>query len=137
MGIIYEDLEVEGYAARLLPDGTLTGTDSATTSNFGGYVAACECGWRGSSHPPTQEGRVEAEEEWDLQHASPLLQVAIPGHVRDAIAAVRREIAELASERPAAAITAVAEIGRWALVLTKQLDPPSRARSQGRFGLGL
>ena len=138
MGIIYEDLEDhEGYAARLRPDDTLAGTYSAATRDFVGYVAACACGWRGSSHPPSDEGRVEAEEAWDAQHAGPLLRVAVPAHVRAAMAAVRREIGELAGERPAAAMTALAEIGRWALTLTKQLDRPCPARPKGRSGLGL
>jgi hypothetical protein len=136
MGIVYEGLEDhEGFAAHLLHDGTITGTYSAATREFTSYVAACSCGWKGSSHPATQEGRMEAEEAWDAQHASPLLRVAIPSKVRQAIAAARQEIAELARCRPEAATTALAEVGRWALSLTKELD--RQAPRRDRSGLGL
>jgi hypothetical protein len=138
VGIIYEDLEDhEGYAARLLRDGTITGTYGAMTRDFVGYVAACACGWNGPSHPPTEEGRVAAEEAWDTEHASPLLRVAIPAHVRDAIAAVRGDISELASERPVAAMTALAELGSWALTLTREARRENPAKGPARSGLSL
>ncbi len=54
MGAIYDDLEGhEGFAARRLPDGTLTATWTAATASFSSYVAACGCGWKGGEDPPT------------------------------------------------------------------------------------
>jgi hypothetical protein len=49
MGLILDDLyDHEGYAARRLPDGTLTGTWTYATREFSAYVAACGCGWHGT-----------------------------------------------------------------------------------------
>ncbi len=48
MGTTLDDLyEHEGYAARKLPDGTLTGTWSAATKEFLAFVPACSCSLRG------------------------------------------------------------------------------------------
>ena len=62
MGMIFEDLEDhEGYAARRLPDGTLTSTWTQDTAAFDAYVGACTCGWTGTDqHPPTEAGRTAA-----------------------------------------------------------------------------
>ncbi len=57
MGATYDDLDGhEGYAARRLPDGTLTSSWTAATAAFSSYVAKCECGWSGGDHAPTDEG---------------------------------------------------------------------------------
>jgi hypothetical protein len=74
MGILRDDLDDhEGYATRRRPDGTLTTVWSAATRQFTGYVAGCECGWRGSvDHPPTEDGQAAAEADWD-QHADQML----------------------------------------------------------------
>jgi hypothetical protein len=76
MGVVIEGLwDHEGYAARRLPDGTLTGTWTYATREFDAYVAACGCGWRGTGeHPPTEQGEEFAVDQWDAEHATPLLQ---------------------------------------------------------------
>src|SRR4029453_9152391 len=58
MGVVREGLDDhEGYAARKLEDGTLTGTWTAATAAFTAYVASCACGWTATAeHPPTQAG---------------------------------------------------------------------------------
>jgi hypothetical protein len=76
MGRFIEDLwDHEGYAARRLPDGTLTDTWTYATREFTAYVPACGCGWRADrEHPPTEDGEQAALEQWDTEHATPLLQ---------------------------------------------------------------
>lgn len=77
----------EGYAARLLPNGTETGTWTYETREFCGYRAHCECGWRGAIvHPATDAGEEAAEEDWDHYHLRPLIKQeahrhAVPGDV--------------------------------------------------------
>jgi hypothetical protein len=75
MGTFIEDLwDHEGYAARRLPDGTLTGTWTAATDAFTAYVPACGCGWHGNrEHPPTEAGEEAAIDQWRTEHATPLL----------------------------------------------------------------
>jgi hypothetical protein len=75
MGVVSEDLEDhEGYAARRLPDGTLTGTWTQATREFDGYVAACGCGWRGDvDYLPSETGEACAIDQWHAEHAEPLL----------------------------------------------------------------
>jgi hypothetical protein len=75
MGLLLDDLDDhEGYAARRLPDGSLTGTWTAATAAFTGYVACCGCGWHASTqHPPTQGGEEAAEEQWLAEHGQPQL----------------------------------------------------------------
>ena len=74
MGVVIEDLwDHEGYAARRLPDGTLTGTWTQV-GGFDAYVAACGCGWRGTvGYPPTDIGEELAVDHWRLEHAEPLM----------------------------------------------------------------
>jgi hypothetical protein len=71
----------EGYAAQVLDDGALTGTHSADTAArmIGQVVAACDCGWTGTTRYPTREEFDEdAEElalaEWEHAHARPVLE---------------------------------------------------------------
>jgi hypothetical protein len=75
MGVVIEGLwDHEGYGARRLPDGTLTGTWTYATREFTAFVAACGCGWRGNiDHPPTDAGEELAIDQWDAEHATPLL----------------------------------------------------------------
>jgi hypothetical protein len=76
VGRFIEDLwDHEGYAARRLPDGTLTGTWTWATREFTAYVPACGCGWRaGREHPPTEDGEQAALAQWEAEHVEPLLQ---------------------------------------------------------------
>lgn len=85
MGIIYcgpyadliDSYSHEGYAARKLPSGKLTGTWTPETREFLGYVAKCGCGWTGGTlHPPTDEGEEAAGDEWDREHLQPLINEA-------------------------------------------------------------
>jgi hypothetical protein len=75
VGLLLDDLyDHEGYAARRLPDGQLTGTWTAATAAFTGYVASCGCGWHASTqHPPTDDGEEAALDAWVAEHATPLL----------------------------------------------------------------
>ena len=75
MGVVIEDLwDHEGYGARRLPDGTLTGTWSYASRAFTAFVPACGCGWSGDrEHPPTDEGGEAAISQWRVEHAEPLL----------------------------------------------------------------
>jgi hypothetical protein len=66
VGVVREGLyDHEGYAARKLEDGSLTGTWNAATAAFTAYVAACGCGWTAEvEHPPTQDGEDAALDDW-------------------------------------------------------------------------
>lgn len=73
----------EGYPAYVLDDGTLTGTHGPETRPrmIGQVVAACGCGWTGTTHYPTDREFDEAAEqlalaEWEHAHARPVLAAA-------------------------------------------------------------
>ncbi|PKV99597.1 hypothetical protein ATK30_0577 [Amycolatopsis echigonensis] len=71
----------EGYAARILPDGTETGTWTHATREFTGYRAHCACGWRGSAaYPATDEGENLAVETWGRDHLIPLVNTVARRH---------------------------------------------------------
>jgi hypothetical protein len=76
MGVVIEGLwDHEGYAARRLLDGTLTGTWTWATREFDAYVGACGCGWRANlNYPPTDAGEQAALDHWHQGHATPLLE---------------------------------------------------------------
>jgi hypothetical protein len=73
MGVVIEDLwDHEGYAARRLPDGTLTST---SIRDFDAYVGACGCGWRANlNYPQTEAGEQAALDHCRQGHATPLLE---------------------------------------------------------------
>jgi hypothetical protein len=69
-----------GYAAQVLDDGTLTGTYSTDTAArmVGQVVAACGCGWTGTTRYPSPDLLDEtaaelALGEWERDHARPTL----------------------------------------------------------------
>jgi hypothetical protein len=66
VGVVREGLDDhEGYAARKLDDGTLTGTWTAATAAFTAYVATCACRWTATAeHPPTPSGEDAALRDW-------------------------------------------------------------------------
>ncbi|MGH3979875.1 MAG: hypothetical protein ACRDRZ_12900 [Pseudonocardiaceae bacterium] len=74
----------EGYAAQVLDDGSLTSTYSDDTAPrmTGQVVAACGCGWAGTTRYPATTGPFDeaAEElalaEWEHTHARPALEAA-------------------------------------------------------------
>jgi hypothetical protein len=85
MGVVIEDLwDHEGYAARRLPDSTLTGTWTHATRAFDGFVAACGCGWRGTvDYLPLPTGEAFAIDQWRSEHAEPLLARQAERHQRE------------------------------------------------------
>jgi hypothetical protein len=73
----------EGYAAQVLDDGTLTATYSLETEArmVGQVIAACDCGWTGTTRYPCPEpfdeqAHERALAEWEHQHARPVLEAA-------------------------------------------------------------
>ncbi len=116
MGIVIDDLEQhEGYAARRLPDGTLTGTWTSTTAAFTAYQPACGCGWQGSgAYPPDEAGEEAAKDAWYAEHATPLLTRAVPAGIRDQLTDLKQAVNLLAHERPLAARIVADETRRWA-----------------------
>jgi hypothetical protein len=71
----------EGYPAQVLDDGALTSEHSADTRGrmVGQVVAACDCGWTGTTRYPTRDEFDEdaeelALEEWEHAHARPVLE---------------------------------------------------------------
>lgn len=72
----------EGYAARLMPDGTLSGSWGGEYGwdNHIGLVAACDCGWRGPTVFPADDmdspAYNAATDEWDREHLQPMIERA-------------------------------------------------------------
>jgi hypothetical protein len=71
----------EGYAAQVLDDGALTScySDETEARMVGQVVAACGCGWTGTTRYPCPEPFDEAAHElalgeWEQSHARPVLQ---------------------------------------------------------------
>jgi hypothetical protein len=137
MGVVIEDLwDHEGYAARRLPNGTLTGTWTHATREFDGYVAACGCGWHGDvDYLPTEYGEEFAIDQWRSEHAEPLLARQAERQLE--LAQALRALGGIADfvDNPAN----LARIGRAAdrvreLVgdLQRDLDRRARAREAGR-----
>jgi hypothetical protein len=124
MGAILDDLwDHEGYGARRLPDGTLTATWSAETNVFDAYVAACSCGWHRSEHPQGEDGYESAVDEWEVDHARPLLAETVPAAVATAIPDAKQTIGSLVGERPEAARRALDDLAGWATAMRQGLGP--------------
>lgn len=139
MGTIIENLyDHEGYGARRLPDDTLTGGWSTDTSVFAAYVSACGCGWQGGEHPPTEQGYAAAVDEWERDHARPLLAETVPATVSDAIKDAKQAIAALSKQRPGAARRAVDELEQWTKVMHDRLEtePVAARMRRGLDALG-
>ena len=73
----------EGYPAQVLDDGSITGTHSTDTRPrmIGQVVAACGCGWAGTTRYPSPDPLDEQAEalalaEWETTHALPILNQA-------------------------------------------------------------
>lgn len=115
MGVVLDDLnDHEGYGARRLVDGTLTGTWSSASATFDCYVACCGCGWHGGDHPPTEDGYESAVEEWAVDHARPLLARAVPDEITSMMHTLEQAIAALMRERPLAGLSALRSLSTWA-----------------------
>ncbi|MGH8965744.1 MAG: hypothetical protein ACRDXB_10520 [Actinomycetes bacterium] len=88
----------QGYAAQVLDDGSLTGTYSNDTTPrmIGQVVAACDCGWTGTTRYPSPEP-FDAEElaldEWERDHARPTLE-GLHAVRWDRLATLLRQLAE-------------------------------------------
>ncbi len=121
--MILDDLyDHEGYGARRLPDGTVTGTWSAETATFEAYIASCGCGWHGGDHPPTEDGYEAAVEEWESSHTRPLLARTLPDDVRSSIRTVKESVSELVGERPLAGLEALRSLATWASATVDRLQ---------------
>lgn len=74
-------LEHEGYAAQVLDDGSITGShnDQTRPRMIGQVVAACDCGWAGTTRYPTTTGPFDEQAEtlalaeWETNHAVPAI----------------------------------------------------------------
>jgi hypothetical protein len=143
MGIQLDDLpDHEGYAARLLPDGTLTASWTADTKEFVAWVAACDCGLPGySSHgrttwygtveyPPTEDGREQALQEWKQTHADQLLQQAAPAGLSQRVTDLLTELQELMRTRPMSALPELRRIERHADRLLREAVTGARTQQQ-------
>lgn len=85
----------EGYAVRILPDGTETGTWTYVTREFQGYRPGCACGWTSELvHPATEAGEDAALDDWDRGHLRPLIQEEARRHLipADAVLGLVREL---------------------------------------------
>jgi hypothetical protein len=152
MGAILDDLDGhEGYPLRQLPDGITTSRWPTGTARSTGYIAACDCGWTGADrYEPTEDGYDAALDEWEHDHARPLLEHVIPDRVQELLRETMRALRDLAAERPHAAATALRRLDAGREDLARRLDkrlatqePPSRRTSLQRerpgrgLGLGL
>lgn len=117
MGTTLDNLyDHEGYAARKLPDGTFT-SRVLDPSEFTAHVAACDCGrngeWHGSTeYPPTEAGEDAAIEEWEREHARPLLAMKAPEGLADDVTAFLDRLWTLAVERPVGVLSELRRIER-------------------------
>jgi len=93
----------EGYVGQLLDDDTITGTYSSSTipRMTGHVVAACGCGWTGTTRYPCASGDPFDEQahelalgEWEHTHAVPALSAA----VRDRTRRLPRLLSSLAAD---------------------------------------
>jgi hypothetical protein len=152
MGAILDDLDGhEGYPLRRLTDGTTTSRWTSDTTRFTGYIAACDCGWTGTGHyEPTDGGYDAALDEWEQDHARPLLEHVIPDRVQQLLRNTLRSLDDLALQRPHAAATALRHLDTGRMAIARRFDerlaahePPSRQAVRRRkppgrgLGLGL
>jgi hypothetical protein len=150
MGAILDDLDGhEGFPLRQLPDGTTTSRWTSSTTRFTDYVAACDCGWTGTGrYEPSEAGYDAALDEWEHDHARPLLKHVIPHRVQHLLRETLRALDDLAAQRPQAAAKALRHLDAGRTAIAQHLDErsiahqsPSRRqvlqREQPGRGLGL
>jgi hypothetical protein len=149
MGAIIDDLDGhEGYPLRQLPDGTTTSRWTSSTARIAGYVPACDCGWTGTGHYQPTEAGYDALDEWEHDHARPLLEHVIPDRVQQLLRDTLHALRDLAVDRPHAAAKALRHLDAGRVAIARRLDerqvaclPPSRRpavqREQHGRGLGL
>ncbi|HET6753370.1 MAG TPA: hypothetical protein VFH23_05410 [Jiangellaceae bacterium] len=124
MGAILDDLDgQEGYPLRRLTDGTTTSRWTSATNRFTGYIAACDCGWTGTGHyEPTDAGHDAALDEWEHDHARPLLEYVIPTRVQQQLQEALRSLDDLAAQRPRAAAKALRHLDAGRTAIARRLD---------------
>jgi hypothetical protein len=107
------------------------------------------CGWTGTGHyEPSEAGYDAALDEWEHDHARPLLEYVIPNRVQQQMQDALSSLDDLAAQRPRAAAKALRHLDAGPTAIARRLDerlavhePPSRRaglrrRHPGR-GLGL
>jgi hypothetical protein len=94
-------------------------------------VASCGCGWQGGAHPPTENGYESAVEEWDDDHARPLLARTVPDDVRSLIRDTEQSVSALPDERPLAGVEALRSLATWAGATVDRLATSLRATAPG------
>jgi hypothetical protein len=99
--------EHEGYAAQVLDDGALTSehSDETAARMVGQVVAACDCGWTGTTRYPTRDEFDEAAEElalaeWEHAHARPVLKQHQQAQTRQLQARLRELADQLITTGP-------------------------------------
>lgn len=103
----------EGYPAQVLDDGSITSTCSPATRprRIGQVVAACGCGWAGTTRyrcpePGDAQAEALALAEWEFSHARPALDQAQHQRARrlaqllDGLATDHRAYLEVPAPRP-------------------------------------
>ncbi|MFD6910104.1 hypothetical protein, partial [Streptomyces sp. NPDC060077] len=124
----------EGYPVAVMGDGTEPAPINGNSAwwLYNGQAgrpraiavrAGCECGWRSSEMFPIDwedqdetNGFEHGDDApypygaWSREHIAPLLGTTVPDDLSDAIATVRRLLADLTSSRPIAATAAAAEV---------------------------
>lgn len=127
----------EGYAAPVLPDGTLAGDGRP---EFVGYVGACACGWTDTQRfAPTEAGRKAAEAEWSDKHVRSLIIAMDDDMPRDLGAkatVLRNQITRLIDRRPTAALRTLAYVESWQRALLDQAVAAARAKGQSWTDIG-
>jgi hypothetical protein len=127
----------EGYAARVLQDGTVTSSWTADTAESGGYVGACTCGWTGERHHAVDDaGEDDAAEDWELLHLAPLIDRLARDGWQDWAGRVAARAATVAAHVAAGRLCVAAEVmGRlladahtWADTLDRLLEDDAHAR---------
>jgi hypothetical protein len=149
MGWIYEQegaYEHEGYAVPVLADGT-----EGDTARGGWWVydgrdgralavavrAACECGWRSDASFPADLGDQDRTEGWEngtgpyaawWEHVSGGLATTVPPDLSQAVSQVGRCLAQLAEERPLAALEVIARLEQIAASQAPRAGRAARAQ---------
>ena len=124
----------EGYAAIELPNGELTAVWPGDTVVLA-QVAACDCGWHGSTrYPADYDGEEAAVEEWRDRHLTPLIAEAArtgwpawAGRVTRIAIETAQSVRDGDLELAATVMTRLRdEVQVWARVLDELIEEASR-----------
>jgi hypothetical protein len=120
MGAILDDLDGhDGYPLRRLTDGTTTSRWTSATTRVAGYMAACDCGWTGTGrYEPSEAGY----DEWEHDHARPLLEYVIPNRAQQQLQDALRSLDVLGAQRPHAAAKALRHLDARRAAIARRLD---------------